>query len=88
MAKQFTVTVASDTENYTEMYDDLIDAANVFAIECGGEEIINSPFDFHCVGDGEEVAWDLARFQQGHGIGSIIVAVPECNYRAELKGDA
>lgn len=79
----FVVTIKSDTENYTERYDDLIDAANAFACECGGEEITNvcdepQSVSGHCVGEGQEVAEDYELF------GKLVVEIPECNYHAEL----
>jgi hypothetical protein len=74
----YVVKINSDTENYTETYDELIDAANAFSIECGGEEITSTPIEFHNVGGGQEVAEDVEQF------GGLIVRIPECNYKASI----
>jgi hypothetical protein len=82
----YIVTIKSDTENYTERYEDLIDAANAFANECGGEELTSvcneaQSVSGHCVGDGQEVMEDFELF------GNLMVKVPECEYLCILKSD-
>ena len=74
----YIVKIHDDGETKIERYYDLIDAANVFSIEVGGEEITNSPLNFHCVGAGNEVAQDFQEF------GTLEVSIPECNYVATL----
>lgn len=64
-----------------ERYESLTDAANIFSIEVGGEEITNTPNAFHCVGAGPEVEQDYAEF------GTLIVAIPELDYTCILKSD-